>query len=270
MKYCNEYAALLDLYVDGELDAANMIRVQEHLDTCPACQAYVDDALAIRAAFPDVEETVVPENFTAKVMDSVRKAPRQRRKNIHWSKVLAPLAACFALVIVLRYMPAGGSSTSVLTKTAAPTAEEAAPESAMEVLADTHTYSTQAEAPMEETKMEAAPMAPVEELAGGESSAVESESGIVETDAEMPVSEPEEPELVEVSAFLTVLFLPPEAAELLEDFTPIQETETEVQYQLLKADCDRLQAQLKEAGISYMAEDAVASATNVALVLLSK
>ena len=57
---------------------------------------------------------------------------------------------------------------------------------------------------------------------------------------------------------------------MLEEFTPTQETETEVQYQLLKADCDRLQAQLKEAGISYMEEDAISAATNVALVLLSK
>ena len=47
MKYCEEYAALLDLFVDGELSLEEMLRVQEHLDTCPACRAYVDDALAM-------------------------------------------------------------------------------------------------------------------------------------------------------------------------------------------------------------------------------
>ena len=52
MKYCDDYAALLDLYVDGELSPEEMSRIQEHLDRCPGCQAYVDDALAIRAAFP--------------------------------------------------------------------------------------------------------------------------------------------------------------------------------------------------------------------------
>ena len=35
MKYCEEYAALLDLYVDGELSPGEMAAVQEHLDQCP-------------------------------------------------------------------------------------------------------------------------------------------------------------------------------------------------------------------------------------------
>ena len=52
MKYCTDYAALLDLFVDGELTPAEMVDVQTHLDTCPGCRAYVDDALAMRAAFP--------------------------------------------------------------------------------------------------------------------------------------------------------------------------------------------------------------------------
>ena len=56
MKYCEEYAALLDLYVDGELSPEEMAAVQEHLDQCPDCRRYVDEILEIRAAFPDVEE----------------------------------------------------------------------------------------------------------------------------------------------------------------------------------------------------------------------
>ena len=53
MKYCENFAALLDPFVDGELSPDEMARVQAHLDGCPACRAYVDDALAIRASFPD-------------------------------------------------------------------------------------------------------------------------------------------------------------------------------------------------------------------------
>ena len=60
MKYCETYAALLDLFVDGELSFEEMLEVQAHLDECPACRSYVDDAMAIRAAFPDVEDTEVP------------------------------------------------------------------------------------------------------------------------------------------------------------------------------------------------------------------
>ena len=61
MKCCEKYAALLDLFVDGELSAEEMGAVQAHLENCPGCQAYVDDALTVRAAFPQVEDTAVPE-----------------------------------------------------------------------------------------------------------------------------------------------------------------------------------------------------------------
>ena len=60
MKYCEHFAALLDPFVDGELSPEEMARVQAHLDECPACRTYVDDALAIRAAFPDAEDAEVP------------------------------------------------------------------------------------------------------------------------------------------------------------------------------------------------------------------
>lgn len=115
MKYCEEYAALLDLFVDGELPAEEMKRVGDHLAECPGCRAYVDDALAIRAGFPDVEDTVVPEGFAQGVMERVRAASVRdeklvelRRRGIRrWMGTAAALAACCALVILIRTGPAG-------------------------------------------------------------------------------------------------------------------------------------------------------------------
>lgn len=121
MKYCEKYAALLDLYVDGELSGTESVRVREHLECCPGCRAYVDDALAIRAAFADLEDVEVPEGFAAGVMEAVRTAegaPGESRNAAgagaaRWKAVLLPLAACFALVLVLRYLPAGGGEAAV-------------------------------------------------------------------------------------------------------------------------------------------------------------
>ena len=39
MKYCENFAALLDPFVDGERSPGEMARVQAHLDECPACRA---------------------------------------------------------------------------------------------------------------------------------------------------------------------------------------------------------------------------------------
>ena len=86
MKYCEEYAALLDLFVDGELAGDEMERVRAHLAECPGCQAYVDDALAIRACFPDAEETVVPEGFAEGVMERVREASGRERKIVEMKR----------------------------------------------------------------------------------------------------------------------------------------------------------------------------------------
>ena len=101
MTYCEEFAALLDPYIDGELSPAETARVREHLRTCDGCRAYVQAALAMRDAFPEEEDTPVPDGFAAGVMAAIRAdaAPRKRRRP-RWAKTLLPLAACCAIVVL--------------------------------------------------------------------------------------------------------------------------------------------------------------------------
>ena len=72
MTYCKEFSALLDPYIDGELSPEETARVREHLHTCDGCRAYVQAALAIRDAFPEAEDTPVPDGFAAGVMAAIR------------------------------------------------------------------------------------------------------------------------------------------------------------------------------------------------------
>lgn len=173
MKHCETYAALLDLYVDGELSLEEMLEVQAHLDECPACQSYVDDALDMRAAFPDAGETEVPEGFAAGVMAKIQAVPAapRKKKKTPWVGVLASLAACCAIVILQQNgpLPGGGNdSASVAYDVAAEetvtecddattyaTAEESVEEAAMgTTTAESGTYAQND--PME-TRMEQAP-----------------------------------------------------------------------------------------------------------------
>lgn len=71
MTYCKEFSALLDPYIDGELSPEETARVREHLHTCDGCRAYVQAALAIRDAFPEAEDTPVPDGFAAGVMAAI-------------------------------------------------------------------------------------------------------------------------------------------------------------------------------------------------------
>lgn len=116
MKCCEEYGALLDLYVDGELEPREALRVRDHLEQCPTCQSYVDDAFAIRAAFPDVEDTEVPDGFAESVcavIQAADTAPKRNRRR-RWAKTLLPMAACCAIVVLLSRLPLldGAAETS--------------------------------------------------------------------------------------------------------------------------------------------------------------
>ncbi|MEG2176422.1 MAG: zf-HC2 domain-containing protein [Oscillibacter sp.] len=109
MKYCEEYAALLDPLVDGALSEEDAARVRAHLTTCDHCRDYVDAALYLRAAFPRVEDTVVPDGFAEGVMAAVRVESRKHKKT-PWSKILLPLAACLAVVVALEALPGSVSA----------------------------------------------------------------------------------------------------------------------------------------------------------------
>lgn len=195
MKHCETYAALLDLYVDGELSLEEMLEVQAHLDECPACQSYVDDALNMRAAFPDAGETEVPEGFAAGVMAKIQAVPAapRKKKKTPWVGVLASLAACCAIVILQQNgpLPGGGNdSASVAYDVAAEetvtecddattyaTAEESVEEAAMgTTTAESGTYAQND--PME-TRMEQAPATEEEsaEITADAASAKEADLG---------------------------------------------------------------------------------------------
>lgn len=111
MNGCEDFLELLDSFLDGELPPDQMLRVQSHLDACPACRDYVDGALTLRAAFPSVEDADVPEGFAENVMERVR-ASTPKPAALHrrrWVSAVAALAACCAIVILLRFGPVGMS-----------------------------------------------------------------------------------------------------------------------------------------------------------------
>ena len=284
MKYCNDYAALLDLFVDGELNPEEMADVQAHLDVCPGCRAYVDDAMAMRAAFPEVEDTVVPAGFAEGVMAAVAAAAPAKKpaRKTPWLKVAMPLAACLAVVIVLQNGPAtggGGWAGGSSKAEAAPAAAPAAAESVME---------TTAEAPAAEAPAAMAPKAKAEpsltaalaDAKGAQEEAAPAEAA--GTMAALPAEEDAgapEPEMETGSSdasynyaadFAVRAEVPAEAFRFLEGFPVAEETDTELHYHLTEAEYSTLQGQLAHARIAYIAEDGIGTDADTILVVLKK
>ena len=274
MKYCEDCAALLDLYVDGELSPDDMDRVRAHLETCPGCRAYVDDALAIRAAFPDVEDTEVPAGFAESVMSAVQAAAQERpaapqAKKRHWGRVLLPLAACCAIVILLHgvtgsknspveFATASSSATDTATTESESIAEteEAAAEAPAETPADGAADGGAApETRVAFTTSDAGTGASVNDQA---SSKALPETGVVEVPAgaAVPEAQAEEPEEAgveaasSVSAFATLRLTTAQAGELLAEHTPVSDADGVLCYELSREDYDALLAALADTGIT--------------------
>ena len=149
MKYCEHYAALLDPFVDGELSDEEADRVRAHLAQCEGCRTYVEAALMMRDVFADLEEAEVPDGFADGVMAAIRAhaAPR-KKKAAPWVKVLLPLAACCAIVILVQGISrnAGLWSANTAAQTATDTAQAETEESSKalpdQAARTTHTRAT--------------------------------------------------------------------------------------------------------------------------------
>ena len=108
----HENTALLDAFVDGELTSEEMISVQSHLDECPECRAYVDDALAIRASFPTEDDAELPADFVETVMKAVAETPQSRPKKRQPWGTLAAAAACLEVIVLMQHGTLGSISGS--------------------------------------------------------------------------------------------------------------------------------------------------------------
>ena len=251
MKECEKYAALLDAFSEGDLFMEDMVQVQNHLMNCPDCQAYLEDLLAMRAAFPTVEDTEVPEGFADRVMAAVAEHPRAaapapapKAKKQPWRKLLVPLAACCALVILLgRTAISGGSNkeAAVMTVETA-VAEECAMEEpkAKQSTADGLTedaaeapaaaYDGAAQESPAETEMAANDSYSYTADTKSETVTIGGEEYVLTTSTtEAAPEEAESPILRDGTEFVLTAA---EAGDTLKDFTLVAETETELYYEL--------------------------------------
>ena len=259
----HENAALLDAFVDGELTAAEMAEVQAHLAECPGCQAYVDDALAIRADFPTAESTELPADFTDHIMQAVAKTPQSRPKTQPWGK-LAAAAACLAVIVLVQY-GAGLSSRNTSNEAAAYTADCAAAESTVERSAD---------ASSGDDADSCQPMDSPDD--SGEPDSVAAGSGEPDSVAADSAQQANKSESTDGTASIqsayqngksavpvitgadlpTVRVSATEIGDLLDDHTPTEQKDTGVvRYLLTRTEFDALAEELADRGVTLETED---------------
>jgi len=108
MSACPEFETLLHGLFDGELDAANAIRCEQHLAECAACAAVYAESSSLRTAIrgADLRRTA-PEHLQARIRASLARqgilvAQYVRRIAL---PVSMTLAACLMLFVMLPRAP---------------------------------------------------------------------------------------------------------------------------------------------------------------------
>ena len=112
MKCCEQYAAALSAFVDGELSENEKEEVLSHVEHCRNCREYLSELMIVHTMFEEMPELDAPEGFSERVLERVHEEKRARSRHRRaWPRVLA---ACFALLVVTaaawKLAPAMGSS----------------------------------------------------------------------------------------------------------------------------------------------------------------
>jgi anti-sigma factor RsiW len=103
---CEESHHFIDTYLDGELDFAQQVELEQHLASCPSCQSLLEERRAFRAFFvAAVNEYKAPAQLEAKVLAAVRREPAKERFSFFrqpwiYATAVVAISVCLALRIL--------------------------------------------------------------------------------------------------------------------------------------------------------------------------
>jgi len=70
---CSKAKRLIDLKLDGELSASLSRALNQHLDKCPACNAWLSEAAKLNTMLSATPDNAVPAWVHAQIMDKVKR-----------------------------------------------------------------------------------------------------------------------------------------------------------------------------------------------------
>jgi len=103
---CEEIHHFVDTYLDGELDFAQQVELEQHLANCPSCRSLLEERRAFRAFFvAAVSEYKAPPQLEAKVLAAIRPAPAKQKFSFWrqpwiYATAVVAISVCLALRIL--------------------------------------------------------------------------------------------------------------------------------------------------------------------------
>jgi anti-sigma factor RsiW len=103
---CEEIHHFVDTYLDGELDLARQVELEQHLANCPSARSLLEERQAFRTFFvAAVSEYKAPPQLETTVLAAMRRVPK-REKFAFWRQpwiyatTVVAVAVCLALRIL--------------------------------------------------------------------------------------------------------------------------------------------------------------------------
>ena len=81
MKCCEQYAAALSAFVDGELSENEKEEVLSHVEHCQNCREYLSELMIVHTMFEEMPELDAPEGFSERVLERVHEEKRERSRH---------------------------------------------------------------------------------------------------------------------------------------------------------------------------------------------
>ncbi len=118
---CKNAQTLIDGYLDGELDLARNLEIEDHFHECALCSRTYNDRRALRDRLKTgAVYFKAPADLQKRIQRSLRQAAKAeslpRRLSWSWVRVAAPLAAAALVVLTLVPFFRGPSPEEILTQ----------------------------------------------------------------------------------------------------------------------------------------------------------
>jgi len=113
---CDDFAADLVAYLDGELGDADRARIEAHLGTCLACRRELEQFRRLRALIDGVRPLDLSTDFADRMWQRLdplpTRAPRRRTRAVLWAAPTLAAAAALALVWYSQVARLGNAPTA--------------------------------------------------------------------------------------------------------------------------------------------------------------
>ena len=110
MKKCDEVREYISLYIDEELDEAQLVDFEEHIRCCEECRNELDEIKSIISICSSIEEEELPDKFREELHSKLLTVKEEiegknkvvKLRDSYIIKIVTAVAACLLIVVLTR------------------------------------------------------------------------------------------------------------------------------------------------------------------------